>query len=281
MHASSTAVLARFEGSAPGTPKHARLRAAIIDAVHAGELPAGTKISGERELSAALGVSLGTTQKALGRLVDEGFLERRHGHGTFVGSARRPVAGSWHFRFLADDGTSELPVFTTIVERRLETASGPWSNTLGPDPKGYVMLLRRLEVDGRFECASRIYLGATRFGRLLRMAEKRLADTNLKAVLASEFAAPTLRSDGVAHVVEASADDAKLLRIERGCGLQLQIIGYSFGKAPITFQRVFVPPTAHGLRLDFAPPHRGAEAIAPAPAALRPRAPSLSSQAHR
>ena len=91
MQASSTAVLARFEGSQPGAPKHLRLRAAIIDAVHAGELPAGTKISGERELSAALGVSLGTTQKALGRLVDDGFLVRRHGHGTFVGSARRPV----------------------------------------------------------------------------------------------------------------------------------------------------------------------------------------------
>ena len=281
MHESSTAVLARFEGSAPGAPKHVRLRAAIIDAVHAGELQAGTKISGERELSAALGVSLGTTQKALGRLVDDGFLVRRHGLGTFVGSARRPVAGSWHFRFLADDGTSELPVFTTIVERRLEAGSGPWSNALGPDPKGYVMLLRRLEVDGRFECASRIWLGATRFGRLLRMAEKRLADTNLKAVLASEFAAPTLRSDGVAHVVEASADDAKLLRIARVCGLQLQIVGYSFGKAPITFQRVFVPPTAHGLRLDFAPPAHAAEARAPAPAARHRRAASHSSQGLR
>jgi GntR family transcriptional regulator len=272
MQASSTAVLARFEGSQPGAPKHLRLRAAIIDAVHAGELPAGTKISGERELSAALGLSLGTTQKALGRLVDDGFLVRRHGHGTFVGSARRPVPGSWHFRFLADDGTSELPVFTTIVERRLQTGAGPWSNALGPDAKGYVMLLRRLEVDGRFDCASRIYLGATRFGRLLRMAEKRLADANLKAVLESEFAAPTLRSDGVAHVVDASAEDAKLLRIARGCGMQLQIVGYSFGKAPITFQRVFVPPTRHGLRLEFAPPEPTAERRAPATAAPRRRA---------
>ena len=280
MHASSTAVLARFEGSASGAPKHVRLRAAIIDAVQAGELPAGTKISGERELSAALGVSLGTTQKALGRLVDEGFLVRRHGRGTFVGSERRPVAGSWHFRFLADDGASELPVYTTIVERRLETGEGPWSQALGPDAKGYVMLLRRLEVDGRFECASRIWLGATRFGRLLRMAEKRLADTNLKAVLASEFAAPTLRSDGVAHVVQASADDVKLLRIARGCGLQLQIVGYTFGKAPITFQRVFVPPTAHGLRLDFAPPER-VEMQKPAPAARRRRPLHPTSQALR
>jgi hypothetical protein len=54
--------------------------------------------------------------------------------------------------------------------------------------------------------------------------------------------------------------------------MQLQIVGYSFGKAPITFQRVFVPPTRHGLRLEFAPPEPTAERRAPATAAPRRRA---------
>ncbi|HZV92679.1 MAG TPA: GntR family transcriptional regulator, partial [Caldimonas sp.] len=95
MQAATQPVLARFSAGLAALPKHARLREAIVGAVQAGELPAGTKMAGERELSAALGLSLGTTQKALGRLVDEGFLVRRQGHGTFVGTSRRAVAGSW------------------------------------------------------------------------------------------------------------------------------------------------------------------------------------------
>ena len=92
-------VIVRFQAAGSGSPKHGRLRQAIIDAVEAGELLAGCKLAGERELAAGLGLSLGTTQKALGRLMDEGFLVRRQGHGTFVGSARQPIAGSWHYGF--------------------------------------------------------------------------------------------------------------------------------------------------------------------------------------
>ncbi len=237
-------------------PKHARLRQAIIGAVQAGELPVGCKVTGERELSGALGLSLGTTQKALGRLMEEGFLVRRQGHGTFVGSMRQPISGSWHFRFSAPEGGPELPVFATVVERRLVQAEGPWSAVLGPDTKGYVMVRRQLDIgDGAFHCASRMYLPASRFARLLRIAERRLADTNLKAVLANEFAAPTLHSDGLAFLREMPAQDAALAGVQAGTlGLQVHITGRSVGRVPITFQVMSVPPTHYALKLDFNPP---------------------------
>ena len=161
-------IVVRFQSAAGPMPKHARLRQVIIDAVEAGELPVGSKLAGERELSQSLGLSLGTTQKALGRLMDEGFLERRQGHGTFVGSSRQPISGSWHFRFVPPEGGRELPVFATVLERRLETGDGPWQAVLGPDHKGYVMMRRSLDIGGKFTCTSQIYLPASRFGRLLR-----------------------------------------------------------------------------------------------------------------
>lgn len=239
-------------------PKHARLRRAIIEAVQAGELPVGTRVMGERELSAALGLSLGTTQKALGRLMDEGFLLRRQGHGTFVGSERRPIAGSWHFRFVPPEGGPELPVFATILERRLVRDEGPWTGALGPDRKGYVMIRRCLDIGGKFNCASGMYLGATRFGRLLRMAESRLTDTNIKFVLAKDFSAPTLQSEGLATVAQLDAEDAALVAVPAGtAGLQINIVGRSFGRAPITYQRVAIPPTRWALKLDFPPPATG------------------------
>lgn len=253
--AATSPIVARFQLSADTQPKHQRLRQALIDAVMAGELPVGSKVMGERELSEVLGLSLGTTQKALGRLMDEGFLVRRQGHGTFIGTMRVPIAGSWHFRFTAPEGGPELPVFASIEERAVETGDGPWVQALGPDPKGYVMLLRRLDIGGEFHCASRMYLPATRFSRLLRTSGKRLADTNLKAVLAQEFGAPTLHSDGLAFVRPAQAQDAALIDVPaRTAVLQVHITCRSVGRQPITFQVMSVPPTRFALKLDFNPP---------------------------
>jgi len=253
-------IVLRFQAAAAtAMPKHARLRTAIVDAVEAGELPAGSRITGERELSLMLGLSLGTTQKALGRLMDEGFLVRRQGHGTFVGSTRQPIAGSWHFRFCPTDGGRELPVFATMLERRLEAQAGPWSVVLGPDPKGYVMLRRSLDIGGKFTCVSQIYLPASRFGRLLRMAARRLSDTNLKAVLEQDFAAPTLQSDGLANMMAIEAAEARVMGVPPGTmGLQVHITARSFGRQVISFQRMLVPPTSYALKFDFNPPDQAA-----------------------
>lgn len=248
-------IAARFHATASSTPKHRRLRDAIIGAVEAGELAVGAKLAGERELSESLGLSLGTTQKALGGLMGDGFLVRRQGHGTFVGRTRKSVTGTWHYRFLAPGGGEELPVYSTILERRLETAQGPWSEVLGPDPKGYVMVRRRADIGGAFHCANRMYLPASRFARLLRTAEKRLTDTNLKEVLAEDFGTPTLQSDGLAFLRPVEFDDARVMGIEPGTpAMHVHITGRSVGRVPITFQLMVVPPTAYGLKLDFNPP---------------------------
>jgi hypothetical protein len=125
---------------------------------------------------------------------------------------------------------------------------------LGPDPRGYVTVGRRVDIGGKFLCASQLYLPVTRFARLLRMAEGRLADSNLKAVLAQEFFAPTLQSEGLAMLVALSAEDAALMEIAApSLGLQVHITGRSFGRVPVTFQRMVVPPTRYALKLDFLP----------------------------
>lgn len=252
---SASPLLTRFQAGSASTPKYLRLCQSIIDAVKAGDLPVGSMLAGERELSQELGLSLGTTQKALGRLVSEGFLVRRQGHGTFVGGLGKPMSDAWHFRFVPPEGGPQLPVFAKIIERSIEARDGPWTSALGPDAKGYVMIRRSLDIGGKFLCASRIYLPATRFARLLRIAEKRLGNANLKALLADEFAAPTLYSEGLARAGLLSREDTTLIGVpQRTHGLLMQVTGLTFGYQPITFQVINVPPTLYGLKLDFNPP---------------------------
>src|SRR5215467_16069548 len=63
------------------------LRRAILD----GRLASGTRLPSTRTLAQALGVSRTVTSAAYDDLFAEGYLEGRHGSGTYVGSNLPPL----------------------------------------------------------------------------------------------------------------------------------------------------------------------------------------------
>ncbi|RYF50614.1 MAG: GntR family transcriptional regulator, partial [Comamonadaceae bacterium] len=71
--------LIRFQRD--GVPKYTALRDAIVHAVASGALVPGDRVPNEQELAATLPISLGTIQRALRQLVEEGVVQRRHGQG--------------------------------------------------------------------------------------------------------------------------------------------------------------------------------------------------------
>src|ERR1700738_5062566 len=74
----------RLRKSGQGTDIVHRVVEALREEVSAGSLAGGSRITGEKELSAILGVSRSTLREALRILVHEGLLVSRWGVGTFV-----------------------------------------------------------------------------------------------------------------------------------------------------------------------------------------------------
>lgn len=56
----------------------------LKDLIERGRLAEGEYVPAEKELAARFGVSLGTVKKAMRRLKEDGYVERRKGHGTRV-----------------------------------------------------------------------------------------------------------------------------------------------------------------------------------------------------
>lgn len=69
-------------------PKYQRLKEYIIEKINFGEWIAGDRITSENELAEQFDVSRHTIRQSLGELVNEGWLYRIQGKGTFVN--RRP-----------------------------------------------------------------------------------------------------------------------------------------------------------------------------------------------
>lgn len=67
-----------------GESKVERVKAELLRQIKLNNFPRGSMLPSERELPDRLGASYMTVRKAIGELVAEDYLERRHGIGTFV-----------------------------------------------------------------------------------------------------------------------------------------------------------------------------------------------------
>lgn len=65
-------------------PRYIQVKRILADRVRTGCYPPGIRIPGERDLANELGVSQMTVNKSILEMVDEGWLYREHGRGTFV-----------------------------------------------------------------------------------------------------------------------------------------------------------------------------------------------------
>lgn len=245
-----------------GLPKHIQLGNAIIDLIKGDALTPGDQIPPEQQLSQALAMSLGTVQKTLNRLAIEGWVVREHGRGTFVADPNRASQDVSfyryldHFRFIDPKDGQPLPVHSTLVSRTLAPSKDPVRKQLGADPKGFVKIVRRIDVGGEFSCRSSMYLAASSFHNLLTLPAHAFENVNLKQIFASQFGAPTTALVQSVRIESAKNQEARFLKIEPGsCILVLEILAQTRGEQPLSLQRVIIPPTAYSL--DVSPTHLG------------------------
>jgi GntR family transcriptional regulator len=229
-------------------PKYLRLSEEIAHAIDTGELRAGDRLPGESELADRLPASLGTIQKALGHLAERGVVVRRHGAGTFVAAPPDQLSQLWHFRFLAEDGRTVLPVFTRVTQVGHIDDAGPWVDFLGA--AGYVRIDREVDVNHEFKVASRVFLAAERFGALARVRPSSLDNTNIRRVLRERFGAQTARVVEQIGAETVPDDVCGLLGLAPGSvGMVLHILGYGFKDEPLSYQLVYAPPNTRRLEI--------------------------------
>ncbi|MGS5087853.1 GntR family transcriptional regulator [Hydrogenophaga sp. A37] len=133
----------RLVPTEPGLSRYASLAQALRARVVAGEWPPGSALPAESQLASEHGVALGTMRRALELLVEQGFIERIHGKGTFV---RQGLAGATMLRFFRfDSGTGEVPE-SRILQRSLVNAPATVSRALGIGTGEQVLRLHRLRL---------------------------------------------------------------------------------------------------------------------------------------
>lgn len=228
----------------PDAPRYARLRDALIATIDAGHWNAGDRLPTEIELCNAVPFSLGTVQRALRALVDEGVVNRVQGRGTFVATSHGKIDDVVHCRFLADDGKSYLPVFSQVLSRETAKGSGSWQRHFsGPGVKP-VRLDRIFDVNGEFNAYSRFYFDGARFKALAACPLPDLAGANLKQLLRAEQHVPPLELEQSFLIARIPRGVNTLIGVARGAtGGMLEVVGRARGNDVVYFQQMFFPPS--------------------------------------
>ena len=242
------------EGSASGAarvPKYIILSDQIVDEIEAGNLKPGERLPGEADMAARLPASLGTIQKALARLVDQGMVIRRHGTGTFVSDGRRQLIDLRHFRFLDDDHEALLPVFASVQNIYRTSPNGPWGRFLETQD-ACVCVERKIIVNGEFDCFSRFYVPATAYPGLIDLDHDILNNTSIRTLLKEQYGVATAEVREEIAAENMQDEICENMGLDAGTiGLVYHIRGYSYQRQPLSYQCVYIPPNCR--RLDFGP----------------------------
>ena len=233
----------------PGLPKYAQLREMLFAAVRAGHWRPGDKLPTEAELTRLTPFSLGTVQRALRALVDEGIVVRTQGSGTYVAEGRSAIDAPLHLRFLGGEGEPRfLPLFPKLLSRRRVSERGPWSDWLGIDGGSIVRIDRSLSVNGEFNAYTRFYFRFDTFPEIAEGPLERLKGVNLKQAVASGAKMPV--ASVRERIVSLRLEDAmcRAIGVKAGTrGMLLESAASAARGVPLYYLESFIPPTSRRL----------------------------------
>jgi len=241
-------ILERF--TRPGVPKYTALRDAVVHAVASGRFAPGDRLPNEQELASVLPISLGTIQRGLRQLVDEGVLQRRHGQGSFIMGRVKDTEMShpFHCRFIDDTGTNYLKVFPEAVGRRKLIAPGAWAHAL--HAKEGIEIRRRIMIEAEFGVFSSFIVDAKRLPLFAELPLGQLNGENFKDIIFRSCGQMVHRVDIFLRQLAVSEEIAEVIEVpaETLC-TSMRSIAYLGENDPIYYQEIYIPPTMRELHI--------------------------------
>lgn len=242
------ACLPHFENARLGVPKYASFYNAICEAVERGRLVPGDKLPSEQQLSARLPASLGTLQKGLKALADDGIIVRQHGRGTFIRDQEVKYEDIRVFRFL--DQGRPLPLNLHGLGIRETAIDGELAAFF--DQPRCAVIQRLIQVEGEPWTFNEFFLPLTQAEDLLTMKPAEFDGFSVHEHLLRTWHIVTTR---FTHQLKAgafspAARQALKLDDDVFFGMHWQVHGYTREGKPATYQRSELQPTHRAIELS-------------------------------
>ena len=232
-------------------PLYEQVRARLIEGISAGRWRPGEAIPSEGALAGTYGVAIGTVRKAVDALVAEQVLDRQQGKGTFVTQHDESRRLFHFFHVVGNDGHKAYPEVKTLAFRR-DRADAASAKSLAIAPHEKVIRIRNLlSLEGSPRILDDITLPAALFPGLNEKAFVSRGNT-IYHLYQSRYGINVLRADERLRAILASAEDARLLRVEPGAPLlEIRRVALTFRDRPVELRVSRVDTAKHVYHNTF------------------------------
>jgi GntR family transcriptional regulator len=231
-------------------PRYHQLREILRKQIESGEFKPDDQFPTEEQLCREYGVSRGTVGRAIKILVDEGWLRREQGRGTFV---TRPSLSPVFFRlanFTEDMLQRGLEPSTRLLSLEIIPANEETATRLQMPVGAKVIKISRLRLaNGRPMAYETRYLA---HGLCPQLMEEDLEHQSIHSLLIDKYNIPLIRA---CHTIEArvmSEEEAKLLEVEPGsAGFFIDRLTYTTRDRPGTWYQALYRGDEYRFTAEF------------------------------
>lgn len=222
-------------------PIYYQLQTIIQSDIEDGRLKPGDSIMPERKLAEFYKVSVGTVRQAIATLVNDGFLIRMQGKGTFVAGTTMDSDYVRSYRLLSDFNDEEAPI--TFVFKSLRKVRGIarvnacMKNAMG---EGLFELKRLMLIDKEPTAYSISYLPQKIFQGLDEIPGSRFENIALYRIIEQTYGLPTICRRELFGAIAADKEVSALLQLEPGFPiLRFEMMAYTHKERAYEFRKSF------------------------------------------
>lgn len=233
-------------------PRYHQLKEILRKRIESGEFKPDDQFPTEEQLCQEYGISRGTVGRAVKILVDEGWLRREQGRGTFV---TRPSLSPVFFRlanFSEDMRQRGLEPSTRLLNLEVIPASAEIATRLQIPVEEKVIKISRLRLaSGRPMAYETRHLA---YDLCPQLVGEDLEHQSIHSLLIDKYDIPLIRA---CHTVEArvlSEEEAKLLEVEPGsAGFFIDRVTYTTHDRPGTWYQALYRGDEYRFTAEFQP----------------------------
>ncbi len=219
-------------------PKHGQIQDGILRNIYQGIWSPGDRIPPERSLAKQFKASVGTVRHALQFLVNQGYLQRTQGKGTFVTKSVEHSDTLRYFRFASDFVDVVQPLTIQCLSKPKVKEFPEAAEALGLKASAKFYEIKRM-----FKLAAEplvyviSYLPRSLFPNFGKFSANSLEEIPLYLLVENKYSMPTLSTKERFSAVIADKETAGMLKLEMGAPvLKIQMLAITTRQTVYEYQ---------------------------------------------
>jgi len=222
-------------------PIYFKLQRMLQEEIENGRWAPGQIIPAERALAEEHQLSVGTVKKAILNLVNEGYLYRIQGKGTFVAGMTLQPESLRYYRFLEDFSDGEVELQIKLLGLKVIKGFDPVNQFLHLKMNQNLFEITRLfyfNAQPMVYCIS--YLPHKMFEDLASLPQPKFEKIPLYIVLEETYGLPTVLNKELSSAVSADGVTAKKLKVRKGSPvLLIEMLSFTYKQTPYEYRRSY------------------------------------------